>query len=302
MTHFLATSHLPRQSRRIAPRLSTAWSLGLAPRTLLYCGSPLTISAAKRGTERQCSRGPPEWPRGRLPSAVSAAPGSGSYNRGTRSPTLRRLREAHPYEQLPTPPAAACATGPTFGLSLGFDDMCKKSGGVRARTLSDGAALPPPDHASTEAEIVFLVSVHVSAPNADGVVVVEVPVRFNTFVERPALDVRREGGAECPARLFAHMPGKQAVMRIATRAANTTHKTSSLERGTYTWLSKAACERTDRGRLWMLARVLELPGAAMGGPLFADLIISRSTDACPPSTGLSWSLNRGWRPGLGVDS
>ena len=57
-------------------------------------------------------------------------------------------------------------------------------------------------------------------------------------------------------------------MLIETRAA--THKTTYLERGIDARLLKVTCERGDRGRLWKLKKVLELPGASMKDLIFAD--------------------------------
>ena len=88
-----------------------------------------------------------------------------------------------------------------------------------------------------------------------------VPVGSGTFIERHALNVVREGVAERLARLLAHMPNKHGAQLIVIRAA--THKTTSFERGMYTRLSKAVCERVDRGRLWTLEQILELSNVAI---------------------------------------
>ena len=64
------------------------------------------------------------------------------------------------------------------------------------------------------------------------------------------------------------MLDKEAAILIETRAV--THKMTYLQRGIDTRLSKAACEQGHRGRVWLLERVLQVRGALIEAPFFAD--------------------------------
>lgn len=68
----------------------------------------------------------------------------------------------------------------------------------------------------------------------------------------------------CPA----HMPDKQAAMLIATMTA--TQKITHFERGIDFRLSRAACENTVRGGLWILQQVMNLLDAAIKKCFFSD--------------------------------
>ena len=110
---------------------------------------------------------------------------------------------------------------------------------------------PPP-----MVEYVLLAGVGASIANADEVVLVGVQLGSEPFVKRHGLEVVCKRGVERYARLLSHMPDKQAVMLIATRAE--TYKITSYQRGLCTRLLGAAFKRVDRECLWNIWRVLTL--------------------------------------------
>ena len=60
-------------------------------------------------------------------------------------------------------------------------------------------------------------------------------------------------------------------MLVAIRVAATL-KTVYVERVIDARLSRAACERADRGSSWVLEQVLKMPNAAVEEPSFAECI------------------------------
>jgi len=80
--------------------------------------------------------------------------------------------------------------------------------------------------------------------------------------------VVKDEGANRPVGMLARIPDKQTAMLITTMAAAL--KTARIERGVDARLSRATCERTDHGRLWILERMLELPRAADEACFFYD--------------------------------
>ena len=62
----------------------------------------------------------------------------------------------------------------------------------------------------------------------------------------------KDEGANRPVGMLARIPDKQTAMLITTMAAAL--KTARIERGVDARLSRATCERTDHGRLWILER------------------------------------------------
>ena len=82
------------------------------------------------------------------------------------------------------------------------------------------------------------------------------------------MEIVRNGRAEQLARMLSRMPDKQSTSLIAT--GSMVQRTSYLERVMDPELSLAACQETDGNALWMLEKLLDLPGAAEESPFFAD--------------------------------
>ena len=75
----------------------------------------------------------------------------------------------------------------------------------------------------------LLAGVGVCVANADGAVMIRVPVGSDTFVKRHAIDTVRVDKAKLLARLLTHIPGNQRTVLIGTRSA--TYATVYLEGG-----------------------------------------------------------------------
>ena len=69
-------------------------------------------------------------------------------------------------------------------------------------------------------------------------------------------------------QLLAYIPEKRAAILIVTSSA--IHNTTYHARRLHARLSKTTYEWVSRGRLWIVERVLELPDAAIMGPVSAD--------------------------------
>eukprot|EP00904_Undaria_pinnatifida_P006010 jgi/Undpi1/2539/HiC_scaffold_13.g05918.m1 len=76
------------------------------------------------------------------------------------------------------------------------------------------------------------------------------------------------GGAEQLARMLSRMPDNQSANLIAT--GSTAQRASHLERVMSPELSLAAYQKADGNTLWMLKKLLDLPGAAEESSSLAD--------------------------------
>ena len=94
------------------------------------------------------------------------------------------------------------------------------------------------------------------------------PVGAGEYARESATEIVRHGGAEQLARLLSRMPDKQSANLIAT--GSMVQRTSYLERVMEPELSLAACPKADGNALWMLEKLLDLPGAAEESSFFAD--------------------------------
>ena len=82
------------------------------------------------------------------------------------------------------------------------------------------------------------------------------------------MEIVRNGGAEKIARMLSRMPDKQSTNLIAT--GSMVQRTFYLERVMDPEQSLAAYQKADGNALWMLEKLLDLPGAAEESSLFAD--------------------------------
>ena len=108
----------------------------------------------------------------------------------------------------------------------------------------------------------------VSIAERGGVKVVEAPNGTDEYARKSATEIVRNGGAEQLARMLSRMPDKRSANLIAT--GSMVQWTSYLERVMGPELSLAACKKADGKALWMLEKLLDLPGAAEESSFFAD--------------------------------
>eukprot|EP00904_Undaria_pinnatifida_P003430 jgi/Undpi1/13088/HiC_scaffold_8.g02750.m1 len=143
--------------------------------------------------------------------------------------------------------------------------------------FSDGLLSPscscPPQRAAHKraARVVGAVpasGIGVSIAERGGVKVVGVPIGTDEYVRESAMEIVRNGGAEQLARMLSRMPDKQSANLIAT--GSMVQWTSYRERVMDPELSLAACKKADGNALWMLEKLLDLPGAAEESSFFAD--------------------------------
>ena len=97
---------------------------------------------------------------------------------------------------------------------------------------------------------------------------VGVPVGTDEYARESAMEMVRNRGAEQIARMLSRMPDKQSANLIAT--GNMVQRTSYLERVMDPELSLDTCQKVDGNALWMLEKLLDLPGAAEESSFFAD--------------------------------
>ena len=133
---------------------------------------------------------------------------------------------------------------------------------------SKTVALPPKGHVPTPEQIVLLEGIGVSIAERGGVKVVGVPIGTDEHARESAMEIVRNGGAEQLARMLSRMPDKQSANLIAI--GSMVQRTSYLERVMDPKLSLAACKKADGNVLWMLEKLLDLPGAAEESLFFAD--------------------------------
>ena len=86
------------------------------------------------------------------------------------------------------------------------------------------------------------------------------PVGTDEYARESAMETVRNGGAEQLGRMLSRMPDKQPANLSAT--GSMVQRTSSLERVMDPELSLAACRKAGSNALWMLDKLLDLPGAA----------------------------------------
>ena len=98
-----------------------------------------------------------------------------------------------------------------------------------------------------------------------GVKVVGVPIYNDPFAVKIALEIVRDGGAEQLAHILPRIPDKQLVNLIAT--SSMVQRTSYIARVMDPELSLHACLLADVSAMWMLERLLDLPGTADESPL-----------------------------------
>ena len=96
---------------------------------------------------------------------------------------------------------------------------------------------------------------------------VGVPIGTNEYVRESTIEIVRNGGAEQLARMLSRMPDKQSANLIST--GSLVQRTSYLKRVMDPELLLAACKKADGNALWMLEKLLDLPGAAEESSFFA---------------------------------
>ena len=94
------------------------------------------------------------------------------------------------------------------------------------------------------------------------------PTGNDAIVVNNALEVIRDGGAEQLARILPRMPDKQSANLIAT--SSMVQRTSYIDRVMDSELSLPACQPVDTSAMWILERLLELPGIADESSAFED--------------------------------
>ena len=95
-----------------------------------------------------------------------------------------------------------------------------------------------------------------------------VPIGTDEYVRESVMEIVRNGGLEQLARMLSRMPDKQSANLIDT--GSMVRRTSYLERVMDPELSLAACKKADGNALWMLEKLLDLPGGAEESSFFAD--------------------------------
>ena len=129
-------------------------------------------------------------------------------------------------------------------------------------------AMPPKGHVPTPEQIALLEGTGASIAERGGVKVVGVPVGTDGYARESAMEIVRNGGAEQLARMLSRMPNKQSAKLVST--GSMVQRTSYFERVMDPELSLAACQKADGDALWMLEKLLDLPGAAGESSFFAD--------------------------------
>ena len=94
-----------------------------------------------------------------------------------------------------------------------------------------------------------------------------VPIGTDEYARERAIEIVQNGGAKQLVRMLSRMPDKQSANLIAT--GSMVQRTSYPERVMDQELSLAACKKADGNALWMLEKVLDLPGAAEESSFFA---------------------------------
>ena len=89
---------------------------------------------------------------------------------------------------------------------------------------------------------------------------VGVPIDNDAFVADSDVEMVRNGGAERLARIVPVIVDKHSANLIDTILM--VQRTFCVERVIDPVLPLPACQRADTGTMWMLERLLELPGAA----------------------------------------
>ena len=133
---------------------------------------------------------------------------------------------------------------------------------------SKTVALPPKGHVPTPEQIALLEGIGVSIVDRGGVKVVGVPIGTDEYARESAMEIIRNGGPEQLPRMLSRMPDKQSANLIAT--GSMVQRTPYLARVMDPELSLAACKKADSNALWMLEKLLDLPGAAEESSFFAD--------------------------------
>ena len=128
--------------------------------------------------------------------------------------------------------------------------------------------LLPKGHVPTPEQIALLEGIGVSIAERGGANVVGMPIGTDEYARESAMEIVRNGGAGQLARMLSRMSDKQSANLIAT--GSMVQRTSYRERVMDPELSLAACKKADGNALWMLEKLLDLPGAAEESSFFAD--------------------------------
>lgn len=86
------------------------------------------------------------------------------------------------------------------------------------------------------------------------------PSEITCCVQENAIKMVADKGVDGLPWLLLQMPDLQLVMLVATKVL--TAKMAYIKRQVDACTKRAACEWADNRKLWMLARMLELPAAA----------------------------------------
>ena len=134
---------------------------------------------------------------------------------------------------------------------------------------SKTVVLPAKGDVPTPEQIALLEGIGVNIAERGGAKVLGVPVGTDGYERESAImEMVRNGGAEQLARMLSRMADMQSANLIATDSM--VQRTSYLERAIDPELSLATCQKADGNNLWMLEKLLDVPGAAQESPFFAD--------------------------------
>ena len=150
---------------------------------------------------------------------------------------------------------------------------------------SKTVALPPEGNVPTpEQKSPFLKVLASASPNVEGLRWLGCPSAQMIREGERNGDIPKRGSGASLARMLWRMPGKQSANLIAT--GSMMQRTSLLEHVKDPELSLAARQKEDGNALWLLEKLLDLPGAAQESSFFAEgcptnmLALQQQAQAC----------------------
>ena len=144
------------------------------------------------------------------------------------------------------------------------------------------SALPPPGHNVTPTERRLFEDAGLPIA-AQGIMVVEIPIGTDAYVEERAMKKITDGGADELARMLAHLITSQSL----------TQRSGYIERGIDHKLARNACERLDHDVMWVLEASMGLRNAADEEGVFRERHEPDRFKLSPTS-----KCRRAYRPGL----
>ena len=131
---------------------------------------------------------------------------------------------------------------------------------------SKTVALPPKGHVLALEGIALLEGIGVRIAERGGVKVVGVPVGTDEYARESAMEIVRNEATR--ADVAAH--ARQAISQPDHHRLYMVQRISYLERVMDHNCTLDACQTGDGNALWMLEKMLDLPGAAVESPFSAD--------------------------------